>query len=135
MDAVVASRVGFCPRATDRTTFSPSSSVVVCGFAIIGNRCDQQRTTRTKMSITFPNPSRSYDAGARAVRFWGYDSAMEASFFVSLAALQSIEPRMTDDEVSILTAFDDHRDRICATAARVYMRGHKGSYDLNRADF
>ena len=87
------------------------------------------------MSITFPNPSLSYDAGARAVRFWGYDSALEASFFVSLAALQSIEPRMTDDEVSILTAFDDHRDRICATAARVYMRGHKGSYDLNRSDF
>ncbi len=87
------------------------------------------------MPITFPNPSRSYDAGARAVRFWGYDSAMEASFFVSLAALQSIEPRMTTDEVSILTAFDDHRDRICDTAARVYMRGHKGSYELNRSDF
>ena len=87
------------------------------------------------MSITFPNPSRSYDAGIRAVRFWGYDSAMEASFFVSLAALHAIEPRMTDDETSILTAFDHHRDRICDTAARVYARGHKGSYDLNRSDF
>lgn len=87
------------------------------------------------MPITFPNPSRSYDPNIRAVRFWGYDSAMEASFFVSFAALKSIEPRMTDDETSILTAFDDHRDRICDTAARVYKRGHKGSYDLNRSDF
>jgi hypothetical protein len=87
------------------------------------------------MSITFPNPSRSYDASIRAVRFWGYDSAMEASFFVSLAALHAIEPRMTDDETSILTTFDHHRDRICDTAARVYKRGHKGSYDLNRSDF
>lgn len=87
------------------------------------------------MSVTFPNPSRSYDASVKAVRFWGYDSAMEASFFVGISALQSIEPRMTIDEASILTAFDDHRDRICAAAAKVYARGHKGSYELNRSDF
>lgn len=86
------------------------------------------------MPITFPNPSRSYDPSIRAVRFWGYDSAMEASFFVSLAALRAIEPRMTSDETSILTAFDDHRDRICDTAARVYARGHKGSYNIDRSD-
>jgi hypothetical protein len=42
------------------------------------------------MPITFPNPSRSYDASIGAVRFWGYDRAMEASFFVTVAALQSI---------------------------------------------
>lgn len=87
------------------------------------------------MSVTFPNPSRSYDASASAVRFWGYDSAMEASFFISTAALRSMQPQMTDEETSILTAFDDHRDRICATAAKVYSRGHKGSYELNRSDF
>jgi hypothetical protein len=87
------------------------------------------------MPITFPNPSRSYDPSIRAVRFWGYDSAMEASFFVSVSALQTISPRMMNDEASILTAFDDHRDRICDTAAKVYARGHKGSYDLNRSDF
>jgi hypothetical protein len=87
------------------------------------------------MPIIFPNPSRSYDASIRAVRFWGYDSAMETSFFVTLTALQSIEPRMTDDEASILTAFDHHRDRIFETAARVYARGYKGSYDVTRSDF
>ena len=87
------------------------------------------------MTVSFPNPSRSYDPGMRAVRFWGYDSAMEASFFVSVAALHAIDPQMTDDETSILTAFDDHRDRICNTAARVYARGHKGSYQLNQSDF
>ena len=87
------------------------------------------------MPITFPNPSRSYDPTIRAVRFWGYDSAMEESFFVTVAALQAIEPRITDDEESILTAFDHHRDRICDTAARVYARGHRGSYDLTRSDF
>jgi len=29
------------------------------------------------MSLMFPNESRSYDATRRAVRFWGYDHAME----------------------------------------------------------
>ena len=42
------------------------------------------------MSLTFPNPSRSYDATRRAVRFWGYDSSMEASFFVSADALKTL---------------------------------------------
>jgi hypothetical protein len=39
------------------------------------------------MSLSFPNQSRSYDATRRAVRFWGHDSAMEASFFVTEDAL------------------------------------------------
>ena len=42
------------------------------------------------MALTFPNPSRSYDATRRAVRFWGYDSSMEASFFVSADALKNL---------------------------------------------
>jgi len=32
------------------------------------------------MALNFPNQSRSYDATLRAVRFWGHDGAMEASF-------------------------------------------------------
>ncbi|MDP2334010.1 MAG: DUF1488 family protein [Reyranella sp.] len=34
------------------------------------------------MSLYFPNESRYYDAALHAVRFWGRDGAMEASFFV-----------------------------------------------------
>ena len=30
------------------------------------------------MALSFPNKSRAFDATRRAVRFWGYDSAMEA---------------------------------------------------------
>jgi hypothetical protein len=40
------------------------------------------------MALIFPNYSRFYDATRRAVQFWGYDSAMEASFFVTEDALQ-----------------------------------------------
>ncbi|MGC2179970.1 MAG: DUF1488 family protein, partial [Bradyrhizobium sp.] len=42
--------------------------------------------------IDFPNHSRSYDQTRRAVRFWGHDSAIEASFFISEDALRRIQP-------------------------------------------
>jgi hypothetical protein len=87
------------------------------------------------MALRFPNQSRSYDATRRAVRFWGHDSALEASFFVNEDALKRIQPDMRFDEAGILSAFDLNRDLICATAAKVYGRGHKGSYDLTAADF
>jgi hypothetical protein len=85
--------------------------------------------------IDFPNHSRSYDQTRRAVRFWGHDSAIEASFFISEDALKRIQPNSRGDEVSILNAFDLNRDRICAAAARIYVRGSRGSYDLVAANF
>jgi len=90
--------------------------------------------TRT-MALSFPNRSRSFDATRRAVRFWGYDSAMEASFFVNEDALKRIAPDMRFDEAGLLGAFDSNRDLIYAAAAKVYGRGRKGSYDLSPADF
>lgn len=87
------------------------------------------------MSLSFPNPSRSYDATLRAVRFWGHDGAMEASFFVNGEALQRIQPGMRTDEAGLLSAFDSHRALIHATATKVYNRGRRGSYELIPADF
>ena len=85
--------------------------------------------------IDFPNQCRSYDATRHAVRFWGYDSAIEASFFVTEEALARLEPGVPLDESGCLNAFDDNRDKICAAAARVYVRGSRGSYDLDAANF
>ena len=87
------------------------------------------------MALNFPNRSRSYDGTRNAVRFWGYDSAMEASFFVTKDALKRVQPDMRSDEAGLLSAFDSNRDLIYATAFKVYARGHKGSYDLVSADF
>src|SRR5947209_327982 len=87
------------------------------------------------MALTFPNPSRSFDATRRAVRFWGHDSAMEASFFVAETALRRLAPDVARDEGGLLAVFDTHRDAILAVAAKVYARGRKGSYDLVDADF
>ena len=82
------------------------------------------------MGINFPNPSRSYDATRRAVRFWGYDSAMETSFFVTEDALKQLQPDMRFDGPGLLSAFDRHRERIYAAAAKVYRRSRRGSYDV-----
>jgi hypothetical protein len=85
--------------------------------------------------IDFPNHSRSYDPTRRAVRFWGSDSAIEVSFFVNEDALTRIQPEASLDESGFLSAFDANRDLICAAAAKVYVRGSKGSYDLVAANF
>jgi uncharacterized protein DUF1488 len=87
------------------------------------------------MALRFPNESRSYDATLRAVRFWGYDSAMEASFFMTEDALKRVQPDMTLNQAGALRAFDVNRPLIYAAAAKVYARGRKGSYDLVSSDF
>ena len=60
---------------------------------------------------------------------------MEASFFVDEGALRRLQPDTRPDETGFLTAFDSNRDRICAAAAKVYVRGSRGSYDLLAAHF
>jgi Protein of unknown function (DUF1488) len=87
------------------------------------------------MAINFPNQSRSYDPTRCAVRFWGYDSAMERSFLIAQHALKRIDPDMPFEETAILNAFDSNSALIYATAAKVYSRGPKGSYDIIAADF
>jgi hypothetical protein len=85
--------------------------------------------------IEFPNHSRSYDRTRRAVRFWGYDSAIEASFFIEEDALRRLQPDAHPNETGFLNAFDFNRDVICAAAAKGYVRGSRGSYDLVAANF
>ena len=87
------------------------------------------------MDLHFANPSRSYDPTRHAVRFWGYDRSMEVSFFVAEDALLGLRISTASRGSDFLQAFDEHRDRICKVAAKVYARGPKGSYDLQAKDF
>ena len=86
------------------------------------------------MALDFPNESRSYDATRCAVRFWGYDSAMEWSFFVTAEALKRIEPSMIEGKTGMLAAFDMHRGKILVAAAKLYSQGRRGSYELGATD-
>jgi hypothetical protein len=49
--------------------------------------------------------------------------------------LSAYKPAMLFDGAGLLNAFDANRDSIRATAAKVYARGHKGSYNLVTSDF
>jgi hypothetical protein len=95
----------------------------------------QRPSNNVNQVVTFPNPSRSYDATRRSVHFWGYDRSMESSFFVTSDALKHIQPNLQPDEVGLLRAFDSNRELICEIAAKVYARGRKGAYSLVVADF
>lgn len=80
------------------------------------------------MELTFPNPSRSYDATRDGVRFWAYDQTMEVVFFVQTGALLKIESKSKMDEDSLLDTFDVNRDRIHRLANKVYSRRHFDSH-------
>jgi hypothetical protein len=80
------------------------------------------------MRLSFPNPSRSFDASRSCVLFWGYDSAIEISFFMEANALKRLYPEMSGAETAFLKAFDAARNRIHEVADKVYVRGRKGSY-------
>lgn len=87
------------------------------------------------MTLSFPNGSRSYDARRCLVHFWGYDSALEISFFIEVGALYKLNPQTRNAEASFLEAFDAARDRIHEAARKVYTRAHKDAYLLAAEDF
>lgn len=96
---------------------------------------DFQYRLKGAAMLNFPNPSRVFDSSRRAVRFWGHDSAMEWSFFVTEGALQRLQPNMPRDEANLLRVFDANRAKIHAAAKTAYERERKGSYELLAADF
>lgn len=85
--------------------------------------------------LSFPNPSRVFDSTRRAIRFWGHDSAMEWSFFVTEDALKRLQPKIMCNEANLLLAFDAHRRVIYAAAIKAFKRERKGSYELVATDF
>ena len=87
------------------------------------------------MTLNFPNGSRCYDARRNLIHFWGYDSALEISFFVEVNALYKLDPLTGNAEAGYLEAFDAALDRIHDTARKVYSRDHKDAYLLAAEDF
>ena len=87
------------------------------------------------MTLNFPNGSRRYDAKRNLVHFWGYDSALEISFFMEVSALYKLNPQTRNVEAGYLEAFDAALDRIHETARKVYSRNHEDAYLLAAEDF
>ena len=87
------------------------------------------------MDLHFANPSRSYDPTRHAVRFWGYDPLHGGFVLRRRGCAPGLRISTASRGSDFLQAFDEHRDRICKVAAKVYARGPKGSYDLQAKDF
>ncbi len=80
------------------------------------------------MSLNFPNISRSFEAPKGRVRFWGYDSAIEITFFVPAESLIKVCPGTNETEASLLDAFDSSLDRIHQAAGKAYRRDRNRGY-------
>lgn len=89
------------------------------------------------MALNFPNLCRSFEGAHNRVRFWGYDSAIEITFFVPLEALKAFCPDAKPAEESMLAAFDAALDRIHQAACNAYGRHRDLSYAyvLSASDF
>ena len=85
------------------------------------------------MVLTFPNPSRSYDADKNRVSFWAYDRAIEVTFFVEKEALQKLWPEILNVEADFLQAFDKFRQRIHDVASQIYAHAPQSAYAFSLA--
>lgn len=77
------------------------------------------------MTLTFPNPSRSFDEARNAVRFTGYDGMLQVPFFVEADALTKIGADLQSSgalETKYLSAFDALRNSIYDVARKVVTR-------------
>jgi len=88
---------------------------------------------RKKLSavLQFPNPSRSYDASRHCVVFWGYDNSREITFMVDDAMLRNLRPDVGTDEVSVLGAFDELREKVLEIARTQYVGGSQNRYSIS----
>ena len=87
------------------------------------------------MALSFPNPSRRYDAARRRVCFWAYDSAMEVPFFLEESVLFRLDPKTKNAEAAMLATFDAARDRIHSVAERVHAFQKRSFHILVASDF
>jgi hypothetical protein len=82
------------------------------------------------MALSFPNPSRSYDAAAHRIRFTGHDGMFEVPFLVEADVFTD-----ANTEAGYLAAFDSARDGIQNVARKAYSYARKRMYILTQADF
>lgn len=80
------------------------------------------------MTLSFPNPSRSFDADSHRILFWGYDNVIEVSFFLETDALEKFNLEKTSTEAGFLKIFDNVRNKIYEVADKVYTKTGKDTH-------
>lgn len=87
------------------------------------------------MALTFLNPSRSYDADNRRVRFVGHDGMRSVPFAVETAALEKAGFGDVRGETQSLAAFDANRPSIHDVARKAYAAARQTTYVLGEEKF
>ena len=83
-------------------------------------------------ALSFPNPSRMYDATRHCVCFWGYDNAArEIAFLVDDSMLTKLNPGADSGESSLLATFDRNREQILGLARTLYKGGPQNRYTIS----
>lgn len=85
--------------------------------------------------LTFPNASRSYDAGKQGIGFRGYDSVFEVAFHVEEIALHAMSTNPDHSQSALLALFDANRTEIERVAKRAYYRRKAHFLRLTASDF
>lgn len=89
------------------------------------------------MTLTFPNPSRNFDARRDAMRFSGHDGMFEVVFYAAAAGLlkAASERRGAErSEAACLAAFDATRASVHDAARKAYGGGRQPYYLLTADD-
>ncbi|NKC51769.1 DUF1488 domain-containing protein [Ochrobactrum cytisi] len=85
------------------------------------------------MSLSFPNPSRSFDDFDVGVRFVGYDAMISVLFLIDKTALEK-NGVVAATELSLLAVFDVSRNLIYNVAREVHSRAPPTSYRITVED-
>jgi len=87
------------------------------------------------VTLSFPNPSRTFDSVRNAVRFVGYDGMFEIRFFVEAGALRGARAaRSAPGAGEPLQLFDALRSGIYDAAREAYSNSRQSTYTLKAAD-
>ncbi|MEW5424075.1 DUF1488 domain-containing protein [Amorphus sp. 3PC139-8] len=87
------------------------------------------------MTLSFINPSRSYDPRRRLICFVGHDGMFEIPFFLEVNAIPAFSARASTSEEDLLSAFDKARGTIEGVASEAYSHRRQREYVLTSRDF
>lgn len=87
------------------------------------------------MTLTFPNPARSYDETKRRVRFLGHDGLFQISFFLPIEILTVGLSSRSPTERDYLSAFDSMRNHILEIAQKAYASQRRNMIELDPKSF
>jgi Protein of unknown function (DUF1488) len=87
------------------------------------------------VTLSFPNPSRSYDESRRRVRFVGHDGLNQIRFFLPVEILAGDLTSRSPTERDFLSAFDGMRKRIFEIAIKAYEARRRDTIELDPRSF